>query len=682
MTVRLEGIKFNYDPDLKKTGAFNIRRNETQPVSIPEWQPTLPSDFQASPAAYTICDLPIDMTIQASFFVEGGLQSPVLVRAVADLPDHLLGAVEPIQIPNSGSSGYITLQLPDARVRSGGVGIYDITWRWQFSAQSAWTDFQTTRHRMYTVVARPSEPWEPKSRDSLNIHQPWTEVLEYACRWGAGGTSDLDTAAKSITNGFFKQASKVAKYKKGGSYAFSKFKCTNFLRLLSGDPGVSHTINCDDCATAVSTFANILGCQLFQSSLGFSFSTFPVLLVGADKFKAKGFRYHAVGWKGECKETDEVFDGCLQIDEDHVDPLIGVQPTDVPFGDEAEGYKFFLVNNSPDCHPIPEHPDYGRRRRKFGPTYLADVAIHDQELIARLKRDFNFDAWPRENDQQFAGTRTIESITDFLKAIAGSEWAFLPGEHFTDERFPNVIDAVFRRPASFAEELLAVTVYESKDTNDPNLNLLEILGRFEEHDFKQIINPEMGDVVFVDSDRSTLVLRKGRLLAVVRSAGKRQLPVIKGEDIPNNPQIDQEIMTKQRRDVMPHLFKELKTCYKFKVSGGKWTLEEDGYVDLSDMDDDGNIPKGRHFDKDAGKSHDIKGRAYKHKGDLYLTFTHDDDRRTFAGKLLSDPDDDQEILVYGTFADEDPDDAKAKGRTKGTSIILDQQEQPIVIGKP
>ena len=686
MTIEIEGIKFNYDPDLK-TGAFNIRHNETTPVTIPEWPPKQGSDFKSSPAAYSIIGAPKDLTIQASFNAKGGLQGPVKVKAVAISADKILGDVELVEIPPSGSSGFIRLNLPNARVSSAAIGFHDITWSWQFSTPSvSWSEFQRTNHRIYTVLARPPEPWEPTARDASNVHQPWTEVLDLACQWAAGVSGDRDPAATRIAEEFFRQVSRVATYKKAGSYAFSKFKLTKFLRLLANDNGVSHTVNCDDCATTVSTFANVVGCELSQSSFGKSFTTHDVLLVGAQQPQVKGFRYHSVAWKGCCTATDDVFDGCLQVDVDPATPFDPVQPTDIPFGDDNHGYKSFLVNNFPNCRPLPSHPDYGRRRRKFSnTTYLGDAAIKDPELISELKRDFAFDSWPAVRVDGFDRIRL--SFAELLKRLVFSDWSFHSGDHFTDDRFPDVLDLLFKRSDFLPDALLATTVYQTKETDEPNFNLLEILGRFDEVDFKQLTRPTVGDVAFADSDSSTVVFRRNRLLAVLRSAGKRQLSVVREaqeldrlliEMSGSSTETSSQSIQIARRSSMAHIFKDLRTVrtYRFEEDG-TLNLYKIGDLFIDKIKDDGDIPEGYYIEDDV--SHPIKGRAYKHNGDLFLTFSYGGGPDTYLGRLVSNPENNDELVVVGSISSEDPD---FRMRVSARGNLFNQEELPIVISKP
>ena len=43
------------------------------------------------------------------------------------------------------------------------------------------------------------------------------------------------------------------------NYSFMAFDCTAFLERLAGLPGNGRNVNCSDCATIVSSFANALG---------------------------------------------------------------------------------------------------------------------------------------------------------------------------------------------------------------------------------------------------------------------------------------------------------------------------------------------------------------------------------------------------------------------------------------
>jgi hypothetical protein len=56
-------------------------------------------------------------------------------------------------------------------------------------------------------------------------------------------------------------------------------------------------VNCSDCATFVSTFANVLGCNLWQSRMGFGFDLNKLLGIGSNVWQTccgwVSFNYHS-----------------------------------------------------------------------------------------------------------------------------------------------------------------------------------------------------------------------------------------------------------------------------------------------------------------------------------------------------------------------------------------------------
>ena len=69
----------------------------------------------------------------------------------------------------------------------------------------------------------------------------------------------------------------------------------------------------------MSTFANALGCDLWQSQMFNELQPFPVNPAQADRpavvpgpICGTGvFNYHEVAWTGDCDVDDEVYDACL-----------------------------------------------------------------------------------------------------------------------------------------------------------------------------------------------------------------------------------------------------------------------------------------------------------------------------------------------------------------------------------
>lgn len=145
------------------------------------------------------------------------------------------------------------------------------------------------------------------------------------------------------------------------------FNCTAFLERLHGGVGNGQYVNCSDCATFTSTFANILGCDLWQSRMGGQgFDLNPILAIGSDtwypgcqSWPVPGFSYHEVAWTGSCTEADNVFDSCLQVDGDAdptTAPHVPLLPTNLQFGTPGSGYYRDRLATPPtrtSCAPAP-----------------------------------------------------------------------------------------------------------------------------------------------------------------------------------------------------------------------------------------------------------------------------------------------------------------------------------------
>jgi hypothetical protein len=381
MPPQLEEIKLNHDPNGATSDALNIRRNNGTFVTVPEWRRGVSVKPEDSVAAYSIADTKgHTLTIQARFSctepghktfevraVDPTVDPPappgcprgcfplwrLLAALIRDLFGNVLGNVNANQVTCShGQSGWVTFELVDVRLWNVGVGIHTTTWRWQYRAKSSdpWSDFDTSDHRIYVLLELPKAPWTQTPYGSANTQLPWTEAMEYACRWALGKT-DRDAAAAAVTSRVYGLGPALIEYDcpGGGSthYAWGGFNCTAFLDRLNGGLGNGQYMNCTDCATIVSTFANVLGCDLWQSQMGFDFGLNPIRAIGAgswypgcSNWSYPGFSYHEVAWKGACLAADQIFDGCLEVDGD-VDPTTAphtpLLPTNMVFGVPGSG---------------------------------------------------------------------------------------------------------------------------------------------------------------------------------------------------------------------------------------------------------------------------------------------------------------------------------------------------------
>ncbi len=371
-TLQITQITFNHDAARATTDAFNIRRNATAFIATPEWQQGTSVDPQDTLAAYSIQGTQGNtITVQTRFQLSTPTALPVEIRAVAPTA-HVMGEVtmKSAALLPTGATNPELFNLQNVQIWSQGVGRHDIAWNWQARLQASepWVAIGTTQARIYVVLEEPNLPWQQTPHNAANTQLPWVEVLDYACQWAASNT-DVDTAAASVTADVYALGTTIIEYDCAGGggthYASPDFNCTAFLERLGGSAGNGRYVNCSDCATIVSTFANILGADLWQSRMGDDFDLNPILAIGSTTWQTAcnwgGFSYHEVAWKGACSVDEEVFDACLQVDGDSdptAAPHTALLPTNMRFGSTGDGdYRDHLAADTPsgrpNCNPQP-----------------------------------------------------------------------------------------------------------------------------------------------------------------------------------------------------------------------------------------------------------------------------------------------------------------------------------------
>ncbi len=262
--IAVETITFNHDTSAATHDALNIRRNATETVDLPEWRRFISVNPEDSPAAYAIAPtkggaitilVSLSCTDPEIAFVEVRAKNHVKARAVNFI---------------NGAAGPVAFDLIDPPTELGEVGVHDRTWEWEYrpAPGHAWQHFDSTRHRFYTVLDIPSGPWEQAPFGSANTQMPWTEILDRACRW-AHGAASADLAAALVTRSVYALGPAIVTYDcpGGGSshYSLPDFDGTAFRDRLRGGIGNGVYVNCSDCATIVASFANALGCELWES---------------------------------------------------------------------------------------------------------------------------------------------------------------------------------------------------------------------------------------------------------------------------------------------------------------------------------------------------------------------------------------------------------------------------------
>jgi hypothetical protein len=429
MALFVSSIRFHL---AARTGTVALRRNASAIVALPEWrlgQTFLPAD---APVCWVISEIAgTDPVLAVELLSDLPSPGDVLVRAVepprADVPwwnQHflhpsliwtrapfftsiydqaayatyaawyefwqnlassdrsMLGDVAPrlVHFGPDGRTGPQLFQLRHSRIAARGVTVQDVALLWQYRRPEdpTWQDIGVTMHRAYAVLKRPTLPW--LELPTVNNSQlPWTDVLDVACEWARGALTPA-AAAQRVTAAVFELGPDLLEYgcpigarEMYANTVMNLFNCTMFLNRLRGQIGNGPYVNCTDCATIVSTFANILGCDIWQSRMGMyvpSFECFPTLLIGAREWESPcgfglGFMYHEVGWTGACTAADSVYDACLLVDA--LPPIVGrlpipLLPANMPFGFIGqELYRARLV--VPADQLVAEPRPFERRRR-------------------------------------------------------------------------------------------------------------------------------------------------------------------------------------------------------------------------------------------------------------------------------------------------------------------------------
>jgi len=387
MSLLLEWISFHETPF--RSDALNLRRDATAFVLVPEWRRGISIRAEDSVAAYAIESVQgRTIRIAAEFRNLNPMVATVQVRAVAlrsgfALP--VLGDVTPRSVAfGSGPlSGPQVFELSGPALAATGVGVHRVDWRWECRASflDPWQPFAESQHRIFVTLRLPTAPWHQVPYTPFNTQLPWSSVLEHACAW-AQGAQTIEEAASRITRAVYALGETVVSYDCPGlgsthytRYAPAAiFECSEFLELLAGGPGNGALINCVDCAAITSTFANILGADLWQSGMfsadGALFALNPILAIGSNVWQPAcgwpGFGYHEVAWEGACGAGQDVYDACLRVNggpDPARPPRVPLLPRNMRFDDAGGGqYRDRLCTLAGQLHCLPQ-PGTTRQRR-------------------------------------------------------------------------------------------------------------------------------------------------------------------------------------------------------------------------------------------------------------------------------------------------------------------------------
>ncbi len=409
--MKLTGILFNHDQYSSATSALNVRLNAVAAARLPEWEEG--DTYFSSVAAYAGDEVDLSaLRIYARFeapeaagrTLEIATVAPQTVSIPAYIEDQLnalmflnyplylilrsnlqqiytlldqstsavLGSLMPtqVQFDSAGRSGWVPFPVFGATIKTLGVGRHVVTWHWRYRPQGGtWRYLTTTQHKIYTVLRTPTPPWKQQPFTPANTQLPWIEALELATQWASGARKIANSSAR-ITHAIFDLGGSLFTYgcPIGAISVYSNgplLNLTMFLQRIAGGLGLGPYVNCSDCASFVSTLANLLGDTLWQGQMrdfqrGFPVN--PIRAIGSEIISwpcnIGFFSYHEVAWSGEATENDLIYDSCLEV---NTNPLPGpeqmVLPTGMRFGAESDGqYRDFLAApfGRGLCRPQPE----------------------------------------------------------------------------------------------------------------------------------------------------------------------------------------------------------------------------------------------------------------------------------------------------------------------------------------
>ncbi len=368
--MKIEEVHFNHDTSSASADALSIRKNAAGgPIVAPEWK----EGQTPQPAAYASAAIGNQVSIKARFS-GGPLNGSREIRAIdAYLPPavpsgclgwllsliaqilralfgNILGDAQQrvVAFDGAGNSGLETFVLINHKLKTSSVGIHTTTWKWQVKHGRKWLDFGSTQHKIYLILDLPNGPWDQSSAAN-NTQLPWTDALDKACLWALGAKTKDEAAAK-ITLAINGQPNQT--YTPVTMFGFTPpYQLTSYMNQI--DSGLPFSLNCTDCADAVTTFANLLGCDLWEGRF-FNMVTRRFLPLNGNPavdtdWVSWTWGYHEICWLNAIGQYQNIYDGCLQVDmDDNYGDTVHIprNPIKMQFGMNApDDYRFRLIQS-------------------------------------------------------------------------------------------------------------------------------------------------------------------------------------------------------------------------------------------------------------------------------------------------------------------------------------------------
>ena len=360
-------VKFNWNPDSSVNDAINLRCDYNTPYNISNGEYTPSYSY---PVCYVTNVVPV---VKAKFRVVPEAVSSLELDAV--LNGTLLSDLGATTVSfTSGESGYADFTMSGAVASVVGLNASNsYAWRVRaingVSLSSPISVASTGPHKTYVILGEPVEPWrilgepvEPWSNEPNVRNNAWSTALDLTCQWASGKTTQQQVAT-AVTKEInecdrfvYDIAGGVPYYTRNNAlFLGEQFDLTAFIDRVNGGEGAGILVNCRDCASAVVSLSNLVGCDLWCNRMGKYFKTRMILPIGCIQLSEEEFTFHEVAWEGQCRDQDLVYDSCLQYDVDEtpgVEPFVLDSPCGVMFSDGSElsplAYRERLAKNGED----------------------------------------------------------------------------------------------------------------------------------------------------------------------------------------------------------------------------------------------------------------------------------------------------------------------------------------------
>lgn len=266
-----------------------------------------------------------------------------LIIKVTYLPSHTdgIGTVCNLFVPNFNTDSLLTL-YPTGSF-AGAVGVHEFHWHWEIYAipinnsnYCAALDTTDTSHHFYTLLAAPKAP----------MTQPWERVLDKACVWAVGQSSESNIIS-SLTNNLYISGVKYA----GGTFHTSGLNSNLHLTSLLNDLNAAPTntyMDCRDFANFLHVLSNALGLNggynviyRKESNCDRTYIVpfkYNYLLPSGQPPTLGSWTFHQVGWY-----SLKVADASTSIDTD-IDPTKDPYSWKLTVGDKTKSEYFKMLS--------------------------------------------------------------------------------------------------------------------------------------------------------------------------------------------------------------------------------------------------------------------------------------------------------------------------------------------------